>query len=132
MASKPKLPAQIYITAKHEWWDKTDPNASPPPHLGFLNAYEPGKASFEKKKITQDEWAYKEYMPDFKLEERGSKTYPEWWVTGSEYEPWVSGQTKRQLIAVDRFADPQPQIWTNDPLNGFRILRSVSRYSTSN
>jgi len=128
MAKSTKAPTRLYVTAKHEYYDKNDPNAVRPAPLGFLNAYEPGKVAFEKKKITQDEWAYKDYgFNSFKLEQHG----PEVWVVGQKYGEWKANQG-RTLVPYAEPADPQPQIWDNIPMAGFTVLKSVTRFSTSN
>lgn len=121
--SKLKAPKQLYVTSrKQPRYDNGVVVGFDTP-LGFLNAYEPGKAAFEKKRKTQDEWAYASYLQDFCLEQRG----PDFFITGWEWE-WQT-KSKKQVVKV---ADPQPQIWDNIPIRGFRIVKSVSRYSTSN
>lgn len=132
MPSKPKLPAELYVVAKKQPIYDSGKIIGFDNPLGFLNAYEPGKASFDKKRITQEDWAYREYVQSFALVKRGSASAPEWWITGVEYEPWVPGMKARGTIPVDKFADPQPAVWVNDPIPGFKIMNSVSRYSTSN
>lgn len=133
--AKPKIPAKLYVTAKHEFYDRNNPPAVLPPPLGFLNAYEPGKTSFDKKKATQEEWAYGGWnynsynnwnIKHFKLELHG----PEYWIVGDRYGEWQNGN--RVIIPFAELVDPQPGIWDNHPLPGFKILKSVSRSSTSN
>lgn len=126
-----KLPAELYVTAKKQPIYDNGVIIGYETPLGFLNAYEPSKAAFDKKRITQEDWAYRGYIHNFKLEKRGTQSQPEWWITGSEYGQWVSGQP-RPLVAIDKFADPQPQVWQNTPMRGFMVMKSVSRYSTSN
>lgn len=131
MASKSKLPKELYVTAKKmPIYDGAKIIGYENP-LGFLNAYEPGKVAFDKKRATQEDWAYRGYIQNFVLERRGPLDHPEYWITGTEWGAWSSGNP-RQQYPVDRLADPQPQIWVNDPLAGFKIMKSVSRYATSN
>ena len=129
--AKSKLPAELYVTAKKQPIYDSGQIIGYETPLGFLNAYEPSKVAFEKKRVTQEEWAYRDYIQQFKLEKRGTQSQPEWWITGYEHGRWVSGQS-RPLIPIDRFADPQPQVWQNTPMHGFMVMKSVSRYSTSN
>lgn len=128
--AKTKIPAKIYVTGKYEYWDKTNPTTTQPPTpLGFLNGYDPGKSAFAAKRRTQEEWAYKDWgWASFAIEQHG----PEFWIVGDKYGPWPSNGGQRTLTAFRNLCEPQPQIWDNVPLNGFRIDKSVSRYSTSN
>jgi hypothetical protein len=131
MPSKPKLPAELYVTAKLQpIYDNGKITGFDTP-LGFLNAYEPGKAAFDKKRATQEEWAYRGYIHNWVLERRGPSDRPEYWITGEEWAAWTTGNP-RQKVSVEKLADPQPMIWKNDALRGFKVLNSVSRYSTSN
>jgi hypothetical protein len=131
MASKPKLPAELYVTAKLQPIYDNGKIIGHDTPLGFLNAYEPHKASFDKKRVTQEDWAYRGYIQDYVLERRGSPLHPEYWITGKEWGAWTGGNARSQTV-VDRLADPQPAVWDNAPLRGFKVLNSVSRYSTSN
>jgi len=131
MASKPKLPAELYVTAKKQpIFDNGQIIGFDTP-LGFLNAYEPHKASFDKKRLTQEDWAYRGYIHNYVLERRGPSSNPEYWITGEEWGAWTGGRPAPK-VKIERLADPQPQVWKNDPMRGFKILNSVSRYSTSN
>ena len=56
-----KIPAKLYVTARIGSIDQATGKPVGDP-AGFLNAYEPGKAAFEKKKATQDKWAYIDYL----------------------------------------------------------------------
>lgn len=86
--------------------------------LGFANVYEPNSKAYAKREHTQDEWAYtpSRYMKDGKI-----------WSKGNRWD-------KRDIVPYDEpFADYlQPRIIINEPLEGFKIVKSVSRYSTSN
>ena len=119
-----KIPKQLYVVSKEVYVGKDQP---PEPHLGFLNAYEPGKAAFEKKKATQLNWAYTKYSHHVQFIERFGILY----IVGhrTEFAPGILGATK---IPIDEPVAIQPQIWDNSPQTGFKILRSVSRYGTSN
>lgn len=135
MATKSaKLPEKLYVTAKKQPIYNNGNIIGHETPLGFLNAYEPGKASFEKKRLTQEEWAYREYIHNFVLEQRGLSNHPEYWITGYKYGPYDPSNPRgsQPMIAINRLADPQPAIWNNTPMRGFKIENSVSRYSTSN
>jgi hypothetical protein len=124
-----KLPAQLFVTGKRQPIYENGIVTGYNTTLGFLNAYEPGKTSFAKKQVTQMDWAYQEYIHNFRMEQRGN----EWWITGEEWEPWTpTSGSNRTKLPVLRLADPQPAVWDNTPIPGFKVLRSVSRYSTSN
>lgn len=127
-----KIPAKLYVTARIGTIDQSTglPIGDP---AGFLNAYEPGKAAFEKKRETQEKWAYIDYSGlqyGARLEKQGN----EYILIGEKIEyipgaPWGSNQRK---IPVCKPVDWQPQIWDNVPTTGFKIVDTVSRYSTSN
>jgi hypothetical protein len=126
-----KLPKQLYVTAQDRG---IDPTTGPNHPFGFLNAYEPGKVAFEKKRHTQEDWAYHfSYTQDAKLEQHGN----EWYKVGWKWN-YIQHPTDRRLPGTQTREDVHeliqhpPKVWDNDPLTGFRILRSVSRYSTSN
>lgn len=123
-----KLPVQLYITAKLQPIHQDGNIVGFETPLGFLNEYSPGKSSFEKKRHTQDHWAYNDWSyANFVVEKHG----PEYWIVGNEYGPWNSNH-QRPISPFRKLADPQPQVWNNDPLPGFKIINSVTRYSTSN
>lgn len=105
----------------------------PNPPFGFLNAYEPGKASFEKKKVTQETWAYGlSYLIEGKIERRG----PDFYRVGFKwsYDPSKKYGTPGYNFKerVEELITTPPLIWDNTPLPGFKIVKSVSRWSTSN
>jgi len=118
---KHTLPGQLYITAKKTptYIDGNVLSYGTP--FGFLNPYEPKKASFQKKMETQIVWAYGDYLQNFTwANEQGHLV-----ISGTGWE-------KSQRVSIRRLADPQPQVWDNTPLTGFKVLNSVSRYSTAN
>ena len=127
-----KIPAKLYVTARVGTIDQTTglPVGDP---MGFMNGYEPGKAAFEKKKVTQDNWAYLDYsglQPGARLEMQGN----EYILIGDKLE-WIPGAAYpyvQRKIPVCKPVDWQPQIWDNVPTLGFKIVDTVSRYSTSN
>lgn len=126
-----KIPKQIYVTAKKQpIYGDYDPHKGTSsiigfgPPLGFLHPWNPKKPD-DKKHVTQREWAYNNGLVGFKLVERSGHA----WITGQRRR-YING--KMELIDVDEFADPQPMVYDNDPLAGFKVQHSVSRYSTSN
>ena len=120
-----KIPKQLYVVSKEEVYVRKD--QLPEPNLGFLNAYEPGNVAFEKKKATQLDWAYCKSQHTIRFIEQFGALY----MVGhrTEYAP---GSWKATNIPVDEPVAIQPQVWDNAPQTGFKILRSVSRYGTSN
>lgn len=115
-----KVPKQLYIVAK-------DQSGGYP--LGFMHSYEPGKDAFIKKQKTQHEWAYKEGINDLKFEELNSILYR----SGFRYKAGTgTGWCEYTKESICEPVPSQPMIWDNEPRTGFKILTSVSRYSTSN
>lgn len=127
-----KIPKQVYVTFKkqpvydgctHDIHGRAVPASYGPP-LGFLQPWNPKKPD-DKKHQTQRDWAYNGYIHNFQCREVNGHL----WISGSRYE-WLNG--KSELVNVDEPADPQPMVYDNDPLSGFKVQHSVSRYSTSN
>jgi hypothetical protein len=127
-----KIPAKLYVTARLS--GTVDPTTGLPTGdpAGFLNAYEPGKAAFEKKKATQDKWAYLDYSGlswGARLEKQGNELV----IIGEKAKYDRSLPYPHMIkIPVCKPVDWQPQIWDNVPTTGFKIVDTVSRYSTSN
>lgn len=127
--AKTKPPMHVYVTLKKQPifdnYDNKDahgrtlPTGYGPP-LGFLQPWN-HKKSDDKKHVTQREWAYRGYINDFKCREHNGHL----WISGWKWENSVK-------IHVDEEVDPQPMVYDNVPMGGFKIQRSVSRYSTSN
>lgn len=116
-----KIPEKLYVVSKKDEYDT--------PPLGFLHAYEPTKASFKNKKLTQDKWAYLPYphmTVGFRIEET-----PTGWVSIIDRNFWVDNRAREVRTEVVPILHP-PQIWDNTPLHGFKVLRSVARWTTSN
>ena len=126
-----KIPDKVYVTARIGTIDQNTGKPIDDP-MGFLNGYEPGKSAFEKKKETQDRWAYVDYngLRNCRLEKQGSELV----VIGERYEfiPGATYPNNTRQISVCKPVDFQPQIWDNVPTTGFKIVDTVSRYSTSN
>lgn len=117
-----KIPKQLYVTAKD-----SHPGQPDEPLLGFINAYEPGKAAFEKKKLTQIGWSYHPHnLFDFTLTEGNGK----YLVTGWKWAGSSASTRYKEVVAKE--PEFPPTIWDNDPLTGFKVLHSVGRHSTSN
>jgi hypothetical protein len=120
-----KIPAQLFVTQKAAYGGQ--------PRLGFLNVYEPGKVAFEKKKETQLKWAYD--RRDYTHTEIVNVVENGVWVTKGVLltypVPYVSGVPPTRTGFTEVIANP-PVIWDNVPTVGFKIAKSVSRYSTSN
>lgn len=126
MSKKIKIPQQLFVTVK-----RVEPYQEEPYRLGFLNAYEPTKATFEKKKKTQMDWAYCGHNINWHWVENGDVVF----VKGVDYDWKViqpDGRPTANYFEREVEDDLQPFIFDNVPRTGFKVLRSVSRYSTSN
>lgn len=125
MKKKPKAPDFLYITMKEEeripHWEDGKPyqeQIKETTRLGFLHPHEPGKKTDPKRKETQFYWAYR-------------KSYTEDTTEITLHDgKYVDGK-----YVITHYPCPAhllPAIWENTPLEGFRVVRSVSRMSTSN
>lgn len=122
-----KLPKELYVV-----W-KGDRNNPAQPALGFLNAYDPGKTSFEKKRATQEAWAYSSYKLNAHLVMQSGMYVLEYdEILSTDYRKQYNDPTRHTIRKVQEGITHQPDIWKNEALTGFRIMNSVSRYSTSN
>lgn len=92
--------------------------------LGFANAYEPNTKAYAKREETQDRWAYGS-MCKVVNDEYFTVSYENIYDSNGKYTHRIT-----QEVAVPR--ELQPIIIDNIPLDGFRVQKSVSRYSTSN
>lgn len=128
---KRKIPAQVYVTAKKQPiydYEKRDAHGRSllvgyGPPLGFLQPWSSKKPD-DPKHATQRDWAYNNYINDFACRENNGHL----WISGWRWDH--NGQGGKTI--VDEEADPQPMVYDNLPLSGFKIQRSVSRYSSSN
>jgi len=89
--------------------------------LACAQTYEPGTKSFESKQVTQDKWAYGDNMYRY---ENGKV-----WRTLNRYDYRHRASTKEDFMVQEYL---QPRIIDNVPMEGFRLEKSVTRYSTSN
>ena len=123
-----KPPKQLYVVAKKQPRYENGVIVSYDRPLGFLHAWNPKKPE-DNKHNTQRDWAYRGYLHEFATEERNGHL----WILGKKYAPRIPN-TSLYAVLQDfcELADPQPEIWDNAPMRGFKIERSVSRYSTSN
>jgi hypothetical protein len=109
------FPKHLYVVAKKEM-GKSNP-------LGFLNAYEPKKSTFETKKHAQHTWAYDYGAFNFRsLEVIGQDA----WVIGTQLR--YDGNRGTEIQFLPEFL---PVIWHNDALTGFRVMHSVNRYTAN-
>lgn len=116
--SKLRIPKQLFVV--HH-----TPSGSDFP-MGFLHEYSPNTSTGQKKIQTQLEWAFNaRYGLEVKFDGIN------WRRCGREYK-FVNGNNF--LIDVDEIISPlrAPKVWDNTPLDGFRIVDTTSRYSTSN
>lgn len=138
--SSSKPAAQLRVTLKKEidhvytYKPNGDIDYSIPPKiveitpLGFAQDYTPQVKTFEKRKHTQDMWAYGFYKRKDTYIEKDGKM----WERRSRWDP--DGKGGHIEVLTETLVDEklQPRIIDNIPLDGFRITKSVSRYSTSN
>ncbi len=131
MATSTKLPEQLFVVAKEVMqWDTVDSKlVSENLPFGFLNAYEPKKSTWSNKQATQINWAYVD-RPGYnaRLEKRGDIYYH----VGIRFGQYDCITHQYENIPIDEPVFFQPVVWDNIPIPGFTILKSVSRYSTSN
>lgn len=125
MAKKVTIPKKLFVVAKEDWlYDYVNGEhiKTPLQPFGFLNSYSETKG-LESKHQTQYKWAYNLSYYDAE----NIKEQPD----GSLLiERTIAYYGKNEDIVVQ--PPYTPQIWDNDPISGFKILKSVSRYSTSN
>jgi len=127
--SAPTLPKQLFVVGKmqYEYDSNTGKNVPMPWAFGFLNAYEPNKKTWQNKRQTQMTWAYQEWGVN--VVERNGVFYAVGQRSTGEYDYTLRTYKTYPVDEPLRF---QPQVWDNVPISGFKILKSVSRYSTSN
>ncbi len=117
-----KIPTKLYVTAKIQ-----SANSLP---LGFLHSHG-SKPADAKKRETQESWAYGYNVRDFKLTEE----FGDYFVNGTRYTYKVNPTTGRYdsvIENVHELLQHPPRIWDNVPMDGFRILKSITRSTTSN
>lgn len=133
-----KTPKELYVTSRE---DRTNGAT------GFLHPHSNDKAG-ENRRATQDEWAnmyvglsagllnsYKIKHPEYVyithqrvpvLDSNGVQTMTKWLIFGYK----LHGQTEQ--IGEEYTEYKLGTIWQNEPLYGFRVVDTVTRYSTSN
>lgn len=115
-----KLPAQIYVTSRemhdHDYIDGKWVVVNTY-KFGFLHPHEPNKKTDAKRKELQKKWAYGRY------EEVDGKVVSLDWTYNH------NGKEYTKLVIPE---EHQPAILDNVPLTGFKIIDTVSRYSTGN
>ena len=136
-----KIPKELYVTFKQEFTREHDRDANgdiiystgrdiPKPFLlGFANEYQPHLKSFAKKRDTQLEWAY-----GYGYEDNQGV------IWRRDHYEWIPNPDPNALNRNIRIQHPaeqvapnlQPRILPNEPLTGFRISDTISRYNTSN
>ena len=129
MAEKLMRPAELRVTFKrqheggtysHDVGDWVGATELAP--LGFAHAYEPNLKTFASKQRTQDTWAYDNHF----YNEEGL-------VVRTEHR-WTRKNGQSECVTFERPVPEhlQPRIIANLPRDGFQLVKSVSRYSTSN
>ncbi len=139
MSSIKKHPEKLRITLKEQSFYECDPVGNyihdaagnyikgygPP--LGFANAYEPHLKAYEKRAQTQDAWAYGDCFVDAagRMVANNGR-----WERNSD----PTSAERHIFIKEEKLVNKelQPIIIDNVPISGFRIQKSVSRWSTSN
>ena len=120
MATKQKVPKEIYVTAKMRRKSSYDPTSCEWTHgdeypFAFIHPHEPTKKLDVKRKKTQLQWAYGSY--EIKEDIIICKT-----------NVWGNGV----VTATHEPAKYQPKVFTNEPLTGFEIFEVATRFSTNN
>lgn len=117
--SQTKFPEELHLTFKEQREYDGEKYVIGPLPLAFAHVYEPDKKGWDKKRLTQLNWAY----DGFKEQEDGI-----WLEAGREWQG-----LKIVNVPARRVPDHlQPRVIKNDPMSGFKISHSVSRCSTSN
>ena len=120
-----KLPKELYVV----WQGTRDPQNPP---LGFLNDHRPGMPSFEKKRLTMDKWAYATYKTEPRLVMQNGMYFLEYKdITGTNPKARYGDPDYYTFVWKQEAIPHQPEIWKNDALPGFMVVKSVSRYYTS-
>ncbi len=123
-AKEIKIPEQLRITLKDQWsYEYLEGGGhikTLEEPLGFANVYDPHTKAYAKREKTQDDWAYSNH----EVEDDGTLT-TSCWVYNSKLR-------KNEFIKSTVESHLLPIIIDNIPLEGFRVQKSVSRYSTSN
>ena len=142
----------MYVTFKYETYNKYENGIwtnTPKPPLGYAALYKAGNEKTEKKNYGQREWARYDFNEAGEYEKRSN--YRHEWPDGVIYEfdklvregfmkPFGMSRGQVQLVPdIIRAYDTEPlaeemkpKILDNIPRPGFRIVDTVSRYSTSN
>lgn len=109
------IPKQLYVTVKKEH-DNT--------LLGFLHGHGTSPA-FEKKRDTQERWAYND-RPLLLSDGSYQVKHTSWDYSSGRYSP-----VRVETLSILEDA-VTPRVWDNEPLEGFKLIKPVTRYSTSN
>lgn len=110
----PALPTKLFVVKKAQeiWIDTPDlgwEKSGDFDYLGFMTNYEPGTKAYAKRQQTQLNWAYNSHKVVDDLVYTSTWQAPEYTL-----------------------APLQPELWDNIPLTGFKVVNTVSRWSTSN
>lgn len=112
-----KLPEQLYVTFTCEKRDTGDTR------LGFMSPFGKDKA-FEKRKRTQDQWAY----GNVKFDSFGKGTVETW-----TYEPHpTTGKSDRVCKYHPLDESLYPEVLDNQLLSGFEVSKKIRRTWSSN
>lgn len=122
-----KPPKQLRITFKDQIENEYDENWKiigkvVLPRLGFAQEYNPNVKGYEKRKQTQDNWAYTDWHDS--CFERDGKM----WRNQRKREPgghmYIHPPEYEEVVVAEHL---QPIIVDNVPLDGFRIQKSIAR-----
>lgn len=113
MAEIAKIPEKLYVTVQYRPDAKNDDGL-----LGFASPYTKD-AAFQKRKKTQDDWAYSSGIK-VEIDEDESIT-----VTGKGQGLWAKTPWDAGMLFT---ANCYPRIIPNDLVDGFQIAKSVRRY----
>ena len=130
--AKAKIPEFLYVVAQDRpEYEYIEDDSEEGYHsvktdhiLGFLHRHAPGLKADQNLKKTQHDWAY---CGDYKYNTIYEETEEGFFIDYDE-RSWVREpivMTHKREKIEDRLA---PRIWLNEPLEGFEVIDTVSRY----
>lgn len=123
-----KTPKELYVVLKEQYEYENGKRKPVGNLLGFAHEYAPTTQAFRKKKETQLDWAYGR-IGNAGYELIGDEVY----IRPYTENQWTGGTHRKVDVAGYKVPSHlQPRIIKNDPIDGFTVCKSVSRYSTSN
>jgi len=107
------IPDKVYVTVQYRRDIKTESQL-----LGFLSPYTKD-AAFEKRKQTQDNWAYGRNI-EVNIDQEDNVT-----VTGKDHDQKSKNDWDPGMLFINNC---YPRIVLNEPIEGFQLSKTVRRY----